>query len=1035
MNAQRFLPARAAAPVAALVLAFLFTPPAEANTVGTGTSASCTQFALQTALLGPPPVKVDFWCGNLMKTITLNASIAITADTTIDGGKLVALVGNVAGPLFQVSSNVSLTITGMDLKFANAGLGNGGAIANNGTLTLDEVDLASNQAAWGGAVYNTGTLIATNTTFLANSAQNGGAVFNASGAKAKFENCTFSGNTATSGGGGLYNDTGGTADFNFVTLYRNNGNPGAGLYNSSQGGTISLRDTIVAGVLGGGNGLQCFGAITTNDHNLSSDGSCQLTGISDQPSTPPDLLQIAQNTNGQNVKSFTWTHMPSLNNPTSKVINAGDVSNCPARDQIGNVRPFGSACDVGAIEQPNPPHVWYVKVPQDGGNDGNSCQVPAQACATINGAMAINKAQDWDTIYAALNPQHPYTGSGAQVVYVNKNMNISGGWDVNFTSQVDHSVIDGQMFHRCLAVEAGKTLVMNSFDLYRGSTQVGGGGAAVRGKLYASDMVFWGNFADTGGGLFVDAAPAYASIDNSLIAYNGGGAGAGVYVNGGRVVVWNSTVSGNYQACQTGDHCFGRGEGIYVSSGSALVWWSTIADNQGNVSLAQGVHIEDTQTGYADMIGSIMAQRLGGLGCNVPVIDRGYNVEYGNDCGLNPANNNIVNAVNQNLNMDKLLPNGGSLHNWTHALLYGSIAVNHGTPMSGPDPDQRGVSRPQYGVWDAGAFEYRGVPWNFPMPPTPPPVHGFTIELAKGMKMGLQIDMPAEGVSSLPNPAGEYTPRTVPAHDVSLGKPLAAFDVRAFGASAAGGGPFAASMLDMPMTLTVAYGPDSGLGPMQIPELSFLWLDPTVEAWQPLPTEPDPANNQIVVHTPMLGEFAVVLLGDSDGDGFQDGVDNCPGGDNFDQSDADRDGVGDACDNCPSDFDPTQLDRDGDGSGDACDCAPDDPGAFRVPGEAVNVTFADDRVSLMWDSAIPGAGTDTVYDVLKPPNPNQPGSVAMCVASGLPGAMLADASLPPAGGVFYYLVRARNRCGAGPYGFRSDGTPIVSTACPGGVLP
>jgi len=1030
MNAQRFLPARAAVPVAALVLAFLFTPPAEAKTVGTGTAATCTENALRDALLNPPGGNVDFWCGSLMKTITLNASIGITADTTIDGGKLIALVGNLVGPLFQVSSNVSLTIMGMDLKFANAGTGNGGAIANDGTLTLNQVDLASNQAEWGGAIYNTGTLIAANTTFLANSAQNGGAVFNASGAKAKFENCTFSTNTATINGGGLYNDTGGTADFNFVTLYRNTATTGAGLYNSSQGGTIGLRDTIVAGVLGGGGGLQCFGAITTNDHNLSSDGSCQLTGGSDQSSTVPDLLPIAQNWN-----SFTWTHAPSLNNPTSRAINAGDSSNCPARDQAGNTRPFGPACDVGAIEQPNPPHTWYVKLPQWGGNDNNSCQVPTQACATINGAMVNNKAQDWDAILVAGGPKDPpYIGSGATVVTVNKNMNISGGWDVNFTSQTDHTTIEGQGARRCLAVAAGKTLVMNSFDLHGGDPQLQreGGGALVQGKLYASDMVFWGNFAATGGGLFVDDAPAYASIDNSLIAYNTGLSGAGVYVNGGRVVIWNSTVSGNNEGC-TGD-CFGRGMGIYVYSGSALIWWSTIADNQGNPQFAQGVHVENPQIGYADMIGSIMGNNSGGLGCNVSVVDRGYNVEYGNDCGLNPMNNNIVNA-GQSLNIGKLASNGGAYHNWTHALLKGSVAVNRGTPMSGPDPDQRGVSRPQYGVWDAGSFEYQGDIFNFPLPPAQPILQRYTIALAKGMRMGLQIEIPSEAVASLPNPEGEYTPRTVPAHDVPLGMPLAAFDVRAFGESAAGGGSFEASMLDMPMTLTVAYGPDSGLGPMQVPELSFLWLDPTVEAWQPLPTEPDPANNQIVVHTPMLGEFAVVLLGDSDGDGFQDGVDNCPGGDNFDQSDADRDGVGDACDNCPSAFDPTQLDRDGDGSGDACDCAPDDPGAFRVPGEAVNVTFADDRVSLMWDSAIPGAGTDTVYDVLMPPNPAQPGSIGICAASGLPGAMLLDTSLPPTGGVSYYLARARNSCGAGPYGFWSDGTPIISTACSGGVLP
>jgi len=1026
MSALSRIPTRPAAFLTAILAALVVPIPAGAATVGTGNAASCNANALVAALQGAPPVHVDFWCGNAPTTIPVGAPIALSADTTIDGGKLVALAGAPSGPLFQVASGVSLTLTGLDLKFANAGAALGGAVINHGTLTLDEVNLASNQASSGGAVYNTGLLVASRTTFLNNSAQNGGAVFNAAGATAKFVNCTFSANTATTGGA-LYNDTGAAADFQFVTLDLNNANNGAALFNNSGGvGTIALRDTIVAG-LGGGGGSQCSGAIATNGHNLASDNSCQLNGAGDQVGNP-SLLPIAKNWN-----AFTFTHAPSLNNPTSPVLDAGDLPpDCPATDQAGNVRPFGAACDIGAIEQPNPPHVWYVKPPAFGGNDGNSCQVPNQACATINGAIA--KAQDWDLVKVALgtgNSQNdpPYTGPGSQVVQVNKNLNIQGGWDAVFQKQVDNSTLDGQLFHRCLSVAAGKTLVLDSFNLHNGSAGVaGGGGVMVQGKLYATGLVAWGNTADTGAGVLVDGASAYAGLDNSLVAFNGGSAGAGVYVRGGRAVVYNSTVSGNYAACIINpDNCFGRGEGVYVESGSALIWWSTIADNVGGAAFAQGIHVENPLTGYADVIGSLIAQRNGGAkDCNVPVIDRGYNVELWNDCGLNPANDNIVNAAN--LVLFNLAYNGGSTRNWTHALGYGSVAVNHGTPLAGPDPDQRGVARPQYGVWDAGAFEYRGVAWDFPVPPNPPPPQQYTLALAGFGKLGLQIDMPFEAVASLPSPAGEFTPRTVLASDVPAGKPLAAFDVRAFGRTATGGAPFEAASLDAPMTLTVTYGSD-GPGPAQVPELGLLHLDPSRGTWQPIPAEPDPANDRIVVRTPLVGEFVVALLGDIDGDGFSEAADNCPGADNADQADADRDGVGDACDNCPADANASQADADGDGAGDACDCAPTDPAASRVPGEVANVTFGSDLVSLTWDSAIPGAGAGTVYDVLEPPNPKPPGSAGTCVASGVPGAMLLDTALPRVGEAFVYLVRARNACGAGPYGFRSDGTEIVSTAC------
>ncbi|MFH1861368.1 MAG: LamG-like jellyroll fold domain-containing protein [bacterium] len=64
--------------------------------------------------------------------------------------------------------------------------------------------------------------------------------------------------------------------------------------------------------------------------------------------------------------------------------------------------------------------------------------------------------------------------------------------------------------------------------------------------------------------------------------------------------------------------------------------------------------------------------------------------------------------------------------------------------------------------------------------------------------------------------------------------------------------------------------------------------------------------------------IAVTYAGDSDGDGYDDPVDNCPYIANPGQEDADSDGVGDVCDNCLSVANPGQEDMDENGVGDAC---------------------------------------------------------------------------------------------------------------------
>lgn len=124
---------------------------------------------------------------------------------------------------------------------------------------------------------------------------------------------------------------------------------------------------------------------------------------------------------------------------------------------------------------------------------------------------------------------------------------------------------------------------------------------------------------------------------------------------------------------------------------------------------------------------------------------------------------------------------------------------------------------------------------------------------------------------------------------------------------------------------------------------------------------------------------------------------------------------------------------DGDARGDDCDCAPADPGAFARPTEVDGLKHAADKVTLNWESAKPAAGLETVHDVLRGALDELPvgsGSSELCLASGIEEATVSDPATAEQGRGFWYLVRARNDCGLGTYGFQSNGIERASVACP-----
>ena len=128
------------------------------------------------------------------------------------------------------------------------------------------------------------------------------------------------------------------------------------------------------------------------------------------------------------------------------------------------------------------------------------------------------------------------------------------------------------------------------------------------------------------------------------------------------------------------------------------------------------------------------------------------------------------------------------------------------------------------------------------------------------------------------------------------------------------------------------------------------------------------------------------------------------------------------------------TDTDHDGACDLNDCASGDPTAFALPAETSGLTFASDKATLSWTSLVPSSGSGTVHDLVRGVLRNFPVVIGepteTCLPTDASTPTATDASIPPQNSGYWYLVRGRNACGFGSYGFASGGNEELSAACP-----
>ncbi|MBK8620048.1 MAG: S-layer homology domain-containing protein [Anaerolineales bacterium] len=284
--------------------------------VGSGTPASCTETAFNTALSAANSGggTITFNCGAAVTTINFTAQKSIFANNvTINGNNLIILSGGNTTRLFYVNGGLTFHLQNITLSngkslqegaavysigsqvflesvqfLNNNATDQGGAVYCNvgtgGTLTVSSSLFQGNTSKAGGAIYNDGcTTAISNSIFKTNQASSGpggrgGAIHNAAPSTLTMSNSLLQGNSALDGGG-LYNDLGAVSVLNFVTLKSNTGGYGGGLENA---GTTTLNDSLVDAnvVTGVGGGIwNLFGTVTLVRTRVTNNSAYEGGGI------------------------------------------------------------------------------------------------------------------------------------------------------------------------------------------------------------------------------------------------------------------------------------------------------------------------------------------------------------------------------------------------------------------------------------------------------------------------------------------------------------------------------------------------------------------------------------------------------------------------------------------------------------------------------------------------------------------------------------------------------------------------------------
>ena len=271
---------------------------------------------------------------------------------SLNGGQIMENQANKGGGLYVRSG--SFDLLGAEIVSNHAIQSGGGVYAGTvgWSVLLEGGRIMGNTAEYGGGLYATAGYVTLERGQIVDNRASleGGGVYHDTDGNTFYEltliNTTISGNTASSDGSALVNASG-TTILTYTTVANNIIDPpDYGI--QKHGGVILAKNTIVAY---NGDDNCASDAVTSNDHNLDSDGTCGFAEPKDQSGVDPQLAPLADDLG-------TLVHAIESSSP------ARDAGVCQANiitDQRGV--PRLSPCDVGAYEYGQ---IYTLTVAKDG---------------------------------------------------------------------------------------------------------------------------------------------------------------------------------------------------------------------------------------------------------------------------------------------------------------------------------------------------------------------------------------------------------------------------------------------------------------------------------------------------------------------------------------------------------------------------------------------------------------------------------------------------------------------------------------------